>query len=309
MVFLLEILIVDDNEQNCEILEDILSTWGYKTHKTFNGIDAVNMAIQRKPDLILLDVMLPGMNGFEVCDKLKTQTNTKDIPIIMLTVLNEVEDRIHGLKVGADDFMSKPINYKELEHRIGCLIKNKQTLNDMELDFDIVKSFLEIMRLKDENTYHHTMKVKSYCEKLARFFYLKKEQYRNLLLGAYLHDIGKIISLSPKEHIFFGEEIIKHLKFHRKMNKFIRNHHERFDGRGYPDGLLEQHMSTELQILITVDRFVSLLDELGDEETTLVELEKETKKGLLSYNILNALKQIIEDEKFIKDHKLFVPKS
>lgn len=296
-----EILIVDDNEQNCEILEDVLTTWGYRVYIAFQGIEAVEIAIKREPDLIILDIMLPGMNGFEVCDKLKNHPRTKDIPIIMLTVLNDVEDRIRSLKVGAEAFMSKPINYKELENKIIRLIKNKQILDDMDTNFNIAKSFLELLRLKNEEIYYHTLQVKNYCEKVARFLYLGNEQYRNLLLGAYLHDVGKIVSLSQEEHISFGEEIIKPLKMHKKIRKYIRNHHERFDGQGYPDGLLEQQMPIDLQILVTVDRFVTLLDDLKNEEKTLEKLEKETKVGFWSIKVLKALKQIIEDEKFIND--------
>ena len=88
-----KILIVDDNKQNCDIIKDLLETWGYHVYVAFEGYEAINIAINHKPAVILLDVMLPGMNGFEICEKLKNNANTQNISIIMLTALNEVEDR------------------------------------------------------------------------------------------------------------------------------------------------------------------------------------------------------------------------
>ena len=140
------ILVVDDHVQNCEIIGDVLTAWGYDVYNAFHGMEALKAVTTYRPDLILLDVMLPGMNGFEVCKKIKNNPQTADIPIIMLTVLNEVEDRIRCFDVGAEEFLSKPVNYNELKNRIITLINNKRQLAKMESQKQIIQGFLETMR-------------------------------------------------------------------------------------------------------------------------------------------------------------------
>ena len=142
-----KILIVDDNKQNCEIMKDLLSTWEYDVYVAFGGNEAISIAINKEPAVILLDVMLPGMNGFEICKKLKSNPDTQNIFIIMLTVLNEVEDRIRGFNVGADVFLSKPIVYQELRNRVAWAINSKKAFDNMEYKNDVIKSFLKILKL------------------------------------------------------------------------------------------------------------------------------------------------------------------
>ena len=110
------VLIVDDNKLAVEIVDDLLTTWGYRTKICGNGSEAFRCALEFKPDVILLDIMLPGMNGFAICSKLKTDPATQRIPIIILTVLDNVEDRINALNMGADAFLSKPVKYQELRN-------------------------------------------------------------------------------------------------------------------------------------------------------------------------------------------------
>jgi len=294
-----KVLVVDDNEQNCEILEDVISTWGYKVYKAFQGMEAYNSACKYKPDVILLDVMLPGMNGFEVCKKIKNNPYTQNIPIIMLTVLNEVEDRIRGFNVGADVFLSKPINYQELKNRVVSLINHKNQLEKMEHSSQIAESYLKILKARDNKLYLHACKVKDYCEKVAKVLALSDLKQERLLTGAYLHDIGKIIADTSREHVKAGEDIIVPLKMGEWLRIFIRNHHEKINGQGFPDGLKEQQMSIELQILATINRFVELWEQSNDKETSIVALDNESKKGYWSMVVLEALKQVLEDEKFV----------
>lgn len=293
------ILIVDDNEQNCEILEDVISIWGYNVVKAFQGMEAYNSACKYKPDVILLDVMLPGMNGFEVCKKLKNNPCTKNIPIIMLTALNDVEDRIRGFSVGADEFLSKPINYQELKNRVVSLINKRKQFEKMEHSSQIVESYLRILKIKDKKLYLHACRVKNYCGKVAKVLALSDLKQERLLIGAYLHDIGKIISDSSKDHAEVGEDIIIPLKMSEWLRKFVRNHHEKINGQGFPDGLKEPQMSIELQILTAINRFVELWEQSGDKEMSKVTLYNESEKGYWSIVVLEALKQVLEDEKFI----------
>lgn len=298
------VLVVDDHVQNSEILRDVLSAWDYDVYEAFHGMEALKAVTSYKPDIILLDVMLPGMNGFEVCKKIKNNPETADIPIIMLTVLNEVEDRIRCFDVGAEMFLSKPVNYNELKNRIITLINNRRQLAKMENQKQLIQSFLETMRLKEEKLYQHSCLVKDYCEKVANLLSITDERLERLLMGAYLHDIGKIITNGELEHVEMGVKMISPLSLAKWITPFIYNHHEKINGQGYPDKLRGYQMSMELQILTTVNHFTKIWQETEDREKALKIIEKETKQGLWDSTACNALKQVISDEIFIEQFSM-----
>ncbi len=128
-----KILVVDDNSQNLELLVEYLRTIDdVETSTAADGIEALEMIQQVKPDLILLDIMMPRMSGFEVCRKLKSDPNTRDIPIIMVTALNELSDIERGVESGTDDFLSKPVNRLELITRVKSLLKLRHLKDELE---------------------------------------------------------------------------------------------------------------------------------------------------------------------------------
>ncbi|WZL73275.1 response regulator [Clostridiaceae bacterium 35-E11] len=293
-----KVLIIEDNEQNCEIMKDVVTAWGYKVYTAFQGLEGFDVACSCKPDVILLDVMLPGMNGFEVCKKLKADELTQNIPVIMLTALNEVEDRIRGFNVGADVFLSKPIIYQELKNRLAWAIHCRNKFRNMEYIDQLVKSFLKMMEYKDVKLYKHACNVKKYCEKVGKILFIKEEEMERLVIGAYLHDIGKIVSDSFDDHVESGVEIVTPLKIYLWLKPYIRNHHEKMNGQGFPDGLMDHEMSFELKILITMNRFIEWVEVLENEEQSIMKLKEECKKNYWSTEVLEALKQVLEDEKF-----------
>ncbi len=138
------ILIVDDEPVSIELLEGILSK-NYEIMKAYNGIDALNTVKKTFPDLILLDVVMPDMNGYEICKKMKSDYETMSIPIIMVTVLREKENKIDAITAGADDFIIKPIDFDILGARVKSLLTIKKKRWLME---DIIKSHLEVLILK-----------------------------------------------------------------------------------------------------------------------------------------------------------------
>ena len=119
------ILLADDNEQNSSILQDVLESFSYKVILASSGDEALALAEKENPDIILLDVMMPGLSGYEVCQKIRQNASFHHVPVVLLTALSEVEDRIHGYNVGADIFMTKPVNYRELTALIKKFIKEK----------------------------------------------------------------------------------------------------------------------------------------------------------------------------------------
>ena len=122
-----KILIVDDAEDTVELLRKRFRAEGYDTSEAFNGEQALNTVPEYEPDLIVLDVMMPKIDGYEVCQRLKADEKTKYIPVLMLTAKGEVEHKVKGLNIGADDYMAKPFDYKELSARVRSLLSIKAT--------------------------------------------------------------------------------------------------------------------------------------------------------------------------------------
>ena len=136
------VLLVDDNEQNLELLEAYLEELRCEIRKAKDGLEAIESVAQVAPDLILLDVMMPRMSGFQACKKLKSDAATKDIPIVMVTALSEVSDVEHAVDVGADDFLSKPVNRLELVTRVRSLLKLAEAKRELR------RAMQEIERLR-----------------------------------------------------------------------------------------------------------------------------------------------------------------
>jgi CheY-like chemotaxis protein len=127
-----KVLIVDDNLQNLELLQAYLEELPVETLTATDGVEAMRMVAEHNPDLILLDIMMPKMSGFEVCDKLKANPETKDIPVIMITALNEISDIERGVESGTDDFLTKPVNKLELLTRVKSLLRLRHLKNELE---------------------------------------------------------------------------------------------------------------------------------------------------------------------------------
>jgi len=127
-----DILIVDDNTQNAELLEAYLEPLEAQIRIASDGVEALEMVAQRAPDVILLDIMMPRMSGFEVCHRLKDDPETSDIPIVMVTALNELGDVERGLDSGADDFISKPVNKFEMLARVKSLLRVRHLKSELE---------------------------------------------------------------------------------------------------------------------------------------------------------------------------------
>ena len=213
-----KILVVDDEERNLRLMEALLTPLGYEVILTLNGKEALEKVKEIPPDLILLDVMMPKMNGFEVARRLKGDEVTTIIPIVMVTALEKVEDRIEALEAGADDFLSKPVDKTELKARVQSLLKVKAYNDHMrnyqnELETEVAKrthqlrqaykkirsSSLEtIYRLskaaeyKDKYTGSHILRMSHYSAAVARKMGMKEVNVEGILYASPMHDVGKI---------------------------------------------------------------------------------------------------------------------
>jgi putative two-component system response regulator len=212
------ILIVDDQMQNIELLEAYLAPHGYEIIRAVNGEDALDKLSRTQIDLILLDIMMPGMDGFEVTRRVRQSEKNHLLPIILVTALWETEDRIKGIEAGCDDFISKPLDKSELLARISSLLKVKD-YNDLMLNYrkalesevagrteqlnqalqrlktaslDTIYRLSMASEYKDEDTGGHIKRVSRYSAAIARKMGLDANSIETILYAAPMHDLGKI---------------------------------------------------------------------------------------------------------------------
>lgn len=269
-----KVLVVDDNPLNIELLDAYLKSSGYEISTATNGKEALALINANPPDLILLDIMMPEIDGYEVCRRVKSEPSSRTIPIILLTALHDVQDRITGIEAGCDDFISKPFNNIELLTRVKSLLRIKALNDELEDMENVLYSLASIIEAKDPYTRGHSERVAVYAVKLAKELSLSKDDQILLKRAGLLHDIGKIgipgiILNKPSEltedelkeinkHSVISENILKPLKFASNIIPIIRYHHERWDGSGMPDGLKGKEIPLLARILMIADIYDAL---------------------------------------------------
>ena len=297
------ILVVDDNLVNAVLLKELLASRGYQTIAVQDAAAAEVEIRRAAPDLILLDVIMPGKSGYELCRELKGDSKTRLIPIVMITGLSAREDRLKGIEAGADDFLTKPISPEELFARVSSLLKLKEFTDELETADSVLCTLGLSVEARDPYTEGHCERLARNASDLGRFLGLDAESIVALERGGYLHDLGKIkvpdyiltkgkgSDLTPPEweimklHPVTGESICRPLKSLRLVLPIIRHHHEHSDGSGYPDGLRQHEIPLLPRILQVVDIYDALRTArpykpaLGHEQTA-VTMRAEARAGL-----------------------------
>lgn len=270
-----KILIVDDEEMNLNLLEAYLFNRGYELYTARDGQEALEKIFNYFPDLILLDVYMPKIDGLEVCRQIKGNDKTRLIPVILITALDQLEDKIMGIDAGAEEYMLKPINKLELLATVIRWIKVKKSNDHLESVENVIFSIARFIEKKDFYTQGHTDRVSAYAYDLGKKIYLQQEELDIIKKGGALHDVGKIgipdaILSKPgrlteeefniiKTHPVLGYEMCLPLK--KTMGQIlpvIRHHHEKLDGSGYPDGLKGEQISIYARIMAIADIFDAL---------------------------------------------------
>jgi cyclic di-GMP phosphodiesterase len=271
------ILVVDDDASNLLLLTEILKTAGYQVRAATNGEQALEEFKKRQPDLVLLDVMMPKLDGFEVCRRLKSDPETQLTPVVLVTSLAAARDRIKGIEAGADDFLNKPYDQAELLARVRSLLKLKARTDELDRAEMVLFALARSIEAKDPYTSGHCERLSQISESLGRLVGLPEEQLVALRRGGIVHDIGKVavpdaILLKPaplddqewqimRQHPLIGERICAPLKSFRLVLPIIRSHHEKFNGSGYPDGLRGQKIPITARILQIADVYDALTTE------------------------------------------------
>jgi putative two-component system response regulator len=263
------ILVVDDLAENREILVDLLGAEGYELDTAKDGEEAVEKALAAPPDLILMDVSMPRLTGFEACRRLKADERTHLVPIVLVTGLVAREDRIQGIAAGCDDFLTKPVDSEQLVARTRNLLRTKSLVDELEQAENVLVSLANALDAKDNYTRGHSERVAKYAEALGAAVGLGRIECRNLRRAGLLHDIGKIGTnleylhkpgpltteeyAEVKKHPVVGYEICRPLRTMAPLLDLIRGHHERLDGRGYPDALQGDGVPVPLRCLTVAD--------------------------------------------------------
>jgi putative two-component system response regulator len=268
------ILVVDDNQDNTLLMRELLATRGYDVDTASNAEEAEDILGAHHPDLILLDVVMPGKSGYDLCRELKDDPNTRLIPVVMITGLTDREDKVRGIEAGADDFLNKPIFPEELFARVKSLLKLKEFTDELDNAEAVLCTLGLSVEARDPYTEGHCERLaRSACE-LGEHLGLHGESLIALQRGGYLHDLGKIRvpdeilkkgnTLTPeewgvmKQHPLTGEAICKPLRSLKLVLPIIRHHHEHWDGSGYPDALKGESIPLLARILQIVDVYDAL---------------------------------------------------
>lgn len=316
------ILVVDDNLMNRELLADLLESEGYVPISVEDGESALRAIEDEDPfDLVLLDVMMPGLSGYEVCERIKGNPETHLLPVVMITALDKTEDKVRGLGAGADDFIHKPFDRAELLMRVKSCIRLKRLTSDLETAEAILIALSNAIEAKDAYTEGHAERVAHYSVEIGREMDLPAESLRQLRLGGLLHDIGKIgipeTILNKKgplngeewqlmrRHPEIGDRICAPLQSLRDIRPLIRSHHERMDGTGYPDGLSGEEIPVEARIICLADIYDALATTRSykrafPRERCLEILREEAENGHLDPGVVSAFEAYLSKREAAK---------
>jgi putative two-component system response regulator len=277
------VLIVDDEYIGRETLQSVLEGEGYDLEMAENGLQAIEKAKELLPDVILLDVMMPGMTGFEVCRHIRNDPRIAEIPIIILTALDDRESLLNALKAGADDFISKPFDRYELRARLlgitqlnryQKLIQERAKLREANAQLlsayeATIEGWSHAMDLRDRETEGHSQRVTQFTVKMSQALGLGNDDIMHIRRGALLHDMGKIgipdaILHKPgkltdeewvlmRKHPQFAYDMLYPIEYLRPALEIPYSHHEKWDGTGYPRRLKGEEIPMAARMFAVVD--------------------------------------------------------
>jgi putative two-component system response regulator len=265
------VLVVEDDRATRDLLVRMLTRESCDTEAVSDAEQGRALIDRRPPDLVLLDVGLPGMDGFDLCQEIKQNVATRLIPVVLVTGANDRQSRIRGIDAGADDFIAKPFDAEELKARLRSLIRLKRYTDELDSAESIILSLALTIEARDADTDGHCERLARYATALGARLGLGAEEQAALYRGGFLHDVGKIgipdaILLKPtpltpdeyevmKRHTVIGHRLCGELRSLRLARSIVRHHHERLDGSGYPDGLVGDAIPLLAQIVGIADTY------------------------------------------------------
>ncbi len=315
-----KILIIDDNPHSRLLLVDLLKQ--AETSYCVIELDRFTQLFEQvwevQPDLLLIDVMLPQDNGFELCQRLKSDPRTQQIPIILMTVNDDNQARLKSQEVKAEALLSKPLEEMVLLPQVALLVQRKRLYEWLEQIQQVLFLIAEAIESRYSDGGTSSNRLDQMAQSFGQFLQLSPVEINDLILAAHLHDIGTVVipdsiflkrgELTPEEreliqqHVLIGERICRPMQNRRGIAQIIRHHHEKWDGTGYPDGLAGDKIPYLAQVFQILDIYDALTSHrpykraLGLEEALKI-LKEETEKGWRNPQLVAQFKQFIQ-----KDH-------
>jgi putative two-component system response regulator len=271
------VLVVDDGSADRQLAQAYLAGLGCDVRFAPDGASALQQIQAEPPDLVLLDVQMPGMDGYEVCRRIKAGPRGRLLPVVMITGVEGTDDPERALAAGADDFLPKPVGRVELVSRVRLAQRLRSLYSSLDSAEQVIFSLAATLAAKEAPYLKHTQRVAESARHLGARLGLPEVARDALYRGGLIHDIGNIdvpdaVLLKPgrldadetarmQSHVVIGENIIRPLHSLSTLLPIIRHHHERFDGRGYPDGLHAREIPRLAGIISVCDAFDALVND------------------------------------------------
>jgi putative two-component system response regulator len=271
------VLVVDDGIANRQLIQAYLADLDCEVCLAGDGASALQIIESSQPSLVLLDVQMPGIDGYEVCRQIKAGPRGRLLPVVMITALDRTEDRVMALESGADDFMTKPVQRVELVARVRSALRLKAVYNTLDSAEHVIFALAAAVEARDPFTGRHIQRVAESARQLGMRMGLPEPALDDLYRGGIIHDVGKIgvpdaILLKPgllephesaqmRAHAVLGEGIVRPLRSGLNLLPIIRHHHEHFDGNGYPDGLRGTAIPPLARVVSVCDAYDALVND------------------------------------------------
>jgi putative two-component system response regulator len=312
------VLIVDDNPRVTAFFERLLTREGYAVTMAHDGASALNSVSEHPPDVVLLDVIIPDIDGFEICRRLKREPGTRLTPTILVTALSDHDDRIKGLEAGADEFLTKPVDTHELLTRVGSLVRVKRYTDDLDSAASIIMTLATMIEARDGYSEGHCHRMANYATALGRLLQVDSEDLQALHRGGFLHDVGMLAipepvlrkagALEPEEydhiksHTVIGDSLVSNLRSLQAVRPIIRHHHEKLDGSGYPDHLSGDEIPLLAQIMGVVDIYDAVTSQRPYQPARSVDeglyvLNDHVRRGWRSRDLVDHFESLVRSGK------------
>lgn len=309
-----KVMVVDDQPLSLLLTVDLIRYQGYEVIEVSDSRQALRVAFEQQPDVILADIVMPEVNGLELTKNLKLEPHTQSIPILLMSVTPESSVRDEALKVGAEDVILKPLEHTQLYPKLKNLAQQKRLNEVLNQTQKVLLTLATVIKARSGYDRQSSFQLANLVRNFAQHLQLSQNDTEDLVFAAYLHDIGTVnipdailskngmLTSEEKEiihqHCIIGEQICQPLNNRANLLKIIRHHHEKWDGSGYPDGLKEKEIPYLAQVFQLVDIYYALTQKCQNKITytpssALGIMEEEMIKGWRNPELWEQFRQFI----------------